>query len=69
MKKLFISLWILFCSTFMFVVNAADVDLDDVVKALNNGNVAKSYKDLGGSIKATHDKDSVDIKIDVSNFS
>ena len=67
MKKLFISLWILFCSTFMFVVNAADVDIDDVVKALNNGNVAKSYKDAGGSIKATHDKDSVDIKIDVSN--
>ena len=67
MKKVFIGLWILICSTFMFVVNAAEVDIDDVVNALNTGNVANSYKESGGSIKVTHDEDSVDIKIDVNN--
>lgn len=67
MKKVFISLWILICCTFTWVVNAAEVDISDVVNALNNGNVARSYKEAGGSIKATYDSDSVDIKVDVNN--
>lgn len=44
-------------------VNAADITIDNVVDAFQNGALSEQYKAVNGVFEVTHDSDSVDIKI------
>ena len=44
-------------------VNAADITIDNVVDAFQNGALSEQYKAVNGVFEVTLDSDSVDIKI------
>lgn len=47
-------------------VNAADITIDNVVDAFQNGALSEQYKAVNGVFEVTHDSDSVDLKIVVN---